>query len=148
MSIELSSYSFGPSFLECIPHSGLHSTAGLELQLDSLWGCLHLLGCQPSTPATCIRYWYLYFCLASILSVYAVLFLNLTVSRLSLLTLWSSKVHYLWCLAHIWWDQNCNFSLWTPTTLFWSTQRHTTHKYFTTSTLWSQASDFYHTMTH
>ena len=36
MSIELSGNPFSPSFIESIPLSGLHPTAGLELQLDSL----------------------------------------------------------------------------------------------------------------
>ena len=58
MSIELSGNLFGPSFIECIPPSGLHPTAGLELQLDPCQGCLCLLGCLPGTPAACISRWH------------------------------------------------------------------------------------------
>jgi hypothetical protein len=51
MSIELSGNPFGSSFVETIPITGTHETAGLQLQFDSLCGRLCLLACLPGTPA-------------------------------------------------------------------------------------------------
>ena len=91
MSIELSGNPFGPSFIESIPLSGIHPTAGLELQLDSLRGRLRLLGCLPGTPAARISRWRSRLRFAYILSVNAIQILTLTDFEQTIATLRSTK---------------------------------------------------------
>ena len=69
MSIELSGNPFGPSFVESIPITGTHITAGLEVQFDPIRGCLCLLSCTPGTPAARISRWRSRLRFAYILSV-------------------------------------------------------------------------------
>ena len=91
MSIEQSGNPFVPSFIESIPLSSLHPTAGLELQLDPLCGRFCILGWLPSFPAAGMRCWRSRFCFAYILSVNAVQILTLTDFEQSIATLCSTK---------------------------------------------------------
>jgi hypothetical protein len=57
MSIEFSGDPFGPSFVESIPITSTHASAGLHFKLDPARDRLRLLAIEPGTPAARINRW-------------------------------------------------------------------------------------------
>jgi hypothetical protein len=57
MSIEFSGDPFGPSFVESIPITSTHASAGLHFKLDPARDRLCLLAIEPGTPAARINRW-------------------------------------------------------------------------------------------